>query len=198
MWVYESDLKAEDGNEIDPRWVRLGKRYRYVRKSFSKEFRAYLDSRRKWIDHLTGFRDSLAHRIPLYIPPYIVSSDSMGDYNRLEREAGEALRTGSRQEYDRLQSEQKKFGRFRPWMTHSQIEGAPVAVFHWQLLQDYVTIDEFGRMMLEELDRLDKRRMASRDEGALRDAMLKPPLRSWIVVVGLLAALAALYWHIAH
>lgn len=56
-------------------------------------------------------------------------------------------------EYDQLRSEQKKLGMFRPWMTPSQHENAPSVVFHSQLWADYVTIDEFGRTMLEELDR---------------------------------------------
>jgi hypothetical protein len=33
-------------------------------------------------------------------------------------------------------------------MTHSASEKAPVAIFHPQMLQDYLTIDEFGREML--------------------------------------------------
>jgi len=38
-------------------------------------------------------------------------------------------------------------------MTHSQFEKAPSVIFHSQLAADYVTIDEFGRTMLEELAR---------------------------------------------
>ncbi len=40
----------------------------------STEFVAYLESSRikSWHDdHLREFRDALAHRIPLYIPPYL-------------------------------------------------------------------------------------------------------------------------------
>jgi uncharacterized protein YydD (DUF2326 family) len=70
-----------------------------------------------------------------------------------EQASGEALQRGDFEEYDRLQSKQKEFVLFRPWMTHSQYESAPTVVFHEQLLQDYATIDEFGRRMLEELDR---------------------------------------------
>ena len=77
----------------------------------------------------------------------------MDEYNRLERASGEALRRGDFKEYNRLQSEQKKLGVFRPWMTHSPYEKAPTVVFHEQLLHDYITIDEFGRKMLEQLDR---------------------------------------------
>ena len=37
-------------------------------------------------------------------------------------------------EYDRLQEEQKKLGRFRPLMTHSRTESAHAIAFHPQLL----------------------------------------------------------------
>jgi hypothetical protein len=153
IWVYEKDLKGKDGADVDPTWVGLGKNNKHVRQSFSDEFRTFLESRQNWFDAIKGFRDSLAHRIPLYIPPYIVASENMDEYNRLERASGEALQRVDVKEYDRLQAEQKKLGRFRPWMTHSQYEKAPSIIFHTQLLSDYVTIDEFGRTMLEELDR---------------------------------------------
>jgi hypothetical protein len=153
VWVYEKDVKGKDGIELDPKWVGLGKGNKQVRNSFSNEFRSYLDSRQDWFDHLKGFRDSLVHRIPLYIPPYIVTPETVDEYNRLEQASGDALRRANLKEYDRLQSEQKKFVLFRPWMTHSRYEKAPSAIFHSQLLADYVTIDEFGRTMLEELDR---------------------------------------------
>jgi hypothetical protein len=58
IWVHEKELKGQDGNDLKAQWVGLGKSYRYVRDSFSKEFRAYLKSRQKWLAHLTGFRDS--------------------------------------------------------------------------------------------------------------------------------------------
>ena len=153
IWVYEKDVKREDGTDLDPKWVGLAKHNKQVRNSFSNEFRAYLDSRQQWFEHIKGFRDSLAHRIPLYIPPYIVTPKTVDDYNRLEQASGEALQRNDFKEYDRLQSEQKKFGLFRPWMTHSKYEGAPSVVFHSQILADYITIDEFGRTLLDELDR---------------------------------------------
>jgi hypothetical protein len=151
IWVYEKEIKGRDGNELDPKKVGLGSKQ--VRGSFSDTFRTYLNSRQEWFDNLKDFRDSLAHRIPLYIPPYIVSPEALEEHNRLELALGEPMQRGDTQEYDRLRSEQQKLGRFRPWMTHSQFEEAPSVVFHYQLLTDYVTIDEFGRTMLEELDR---------------------------------------------
>jgi hypothetical protein len=154
IWVFESGLKGPNGRELQVQQVGLGPRYGYVRRSFSPEFCDFLKSRRKWFKHITEFRDSLAHRIPLYIPPYIISDENMKEYQRLEGELSQAMGRGDHETFDRLREEQKKLGLFRPWMTHSPTEGSPAAVFHYQLLQDYVTIDEFGRTMLEELDRL--------------------------------------------
>lgn len=193
IWVYETGLKDKDGKELDPKWVGLGENYWYVRSSFTKPFRKFLRSRKAWLRHLSQFRDSLAHRIPLYIPPYIVSEQSIAAYNKLARESIEAMQRGDRAEYDRLRTEQKKLGRFLPWMTHSQVEGAPTAVFHWQLLQDYVTIDEFGREMLGELDRFDKLRPASADKSTGHGGSFVMP-RTWIVTLSIVTIVAALYW----
>lgn len=151
IWVYEKDVKGKDGNALDSKRVGLGNKD--VRRSFSNEFRAYLESRQTWFENLKDFRDSLAHRIPLYIPPFIVTPETVDEYNKLEQASGEAMRRADINEYDRLQAEQKRLGKFRPWMTHSQFEKAPSVVFHSQLVADYVTVDEFGRTMLEELDR---------------------------------------------
>jgi hypothetical protein len=156
IWVFERGVRNDDGTELGLKRVGLGKGYKQVRRSFSKQFLQYLESRQDWFDHIKDFRDSLAHRIPLYIPPYVVQPDNHDEYNRLEQESGDALRLGDFKAYDRLQSDQQKLGVFRPWMTHSQFEAAPSVVFHTQLLNDYVTVDEFGRTMLEELGRSDE------------------------------------------
>jgi hypothetical protein len=74
-------------------------------------------------------------------------------YNRLERAVDEAFQKGDVEAYDRLRAEQEKLGRFRPWMTYSCFEEAPSVVIHMQMLSDYVTVDEFGRTMLDELNR---------------------------------------------
>jgi hypothetical protein len=153
IWVYEKDVRNPDGTELNPLNVGLAKKNKTVRNTFSKGFVDYLDSRQDWVDYLKGFRDALAHRIPLYIPPFIVDPKTVGEYNRLDAEAIEALRAHDFEGYDKLRAEQQGYGFFRPWMTHSQTEDAPAVVFHEQLLRDYVTIDEMGRTMLDELNR---------------------------------------------
>lgn len=153
IWVCEKNVRKADGSALDPKWVGLGRQNRQVRRSFSREFCAYLDSRQEWFDNLKNFRDSLAHRIPLYIPPYVVTPNNLEEYNRLEVVMKDALRRADLESYARIELEQQRLAHFRPWMTHSRTENAPTVLFHVQLLQDYVTIDEFGRMMLEELER---------------------------------------------
>lgn len=165
IWVFETDLRDKDGKELDPWWVGLGESYWYVRKSFSKPFRKHLGKRKVWFKHLSEFRDTLAHRIPLYIPPYIISEAHEPRYKALEQDCVEAMRRGDYQKYDELREEQKKLGRFLPWVTHSHSEGSPTAVFHYQLLQDYATIDEFGRKILEELDRFEFQESRKRSAG---------------------------------
>ena len=46
--------------------------------------RDYLTGLGDWFDHIIDFRDALVHRIPLYIPPYIVSQDNDAKYQALE------------------------------------------------------------------------------------------------------------------
>ena len=151
IWVLEKGVKGKDGTELEPKNVELGSRI--LRKSFSNQFKAYLDSRQQWSDNLKDFRDSLAHRIPLYVPPYIVTTAMIDEFNRLEDELQAATRRNDLDEYERIEREQQKLGRFRPWMTHSRIEQAPSILFHPQLVADFATINEFGRTMLRELDR---------------------------------------------
>jgi hypothetical protein len=53
----------------------------------------------------------------------------------------------------RLQAERERLVTFRPAMTHSTHEDTPLCVFHFQMLQDSITIDYLSRKMLDELNR---------------------------------------------
>jgi hypothetical protein len=111
-----------------------------------------------WVfQHVSEFRDSLAHRIPLYIPPFILSREHSTEYHRLEKAAFDAGQKGDYKAYEDLKAQQLKLGVYRPWMTHSPTEGSPAAVFHQQLLQDFLTIDECASKILDELSLFDKR-----------------------------------------
>jgi hypothetical protein len=151
-WVllHEKEIKNGDGTDLDPKEVGLGKKP--LRRKLSQEFKAYLDGKKDWLANLISFRDSLAHRIPLYVPPYVVPESNQAKYNELEQAKWVEPARNDPNEYEKLEVEQLALCQFMPGMMHSIFE-SPQVEFHSQLLNDYVTIDEYIRMMLEELDR---------------------------------------------
>lgn len=153
IWVLEKDLRQPSGAALPQSWVGLGPSYQTVRHSFSPAFRNYLETRRLWFDHLKGFRDALAHRIPLYIPPFTVTPEDRDQWVALGAQANAALRQGDLASEDQLRAQQMALARFQPVMTHSLNAGAPVAIFHAQLLADFSTIHELGEEFLLELER---------------------------------------------
>lgn len=151
IWVSEKNIKHENGTQLKPKQVGLGKEYAQVRKGLPKPFHDYLVGLEPWFEHLKGFRDSLAHRIPLYIPPFIVNSDHAEKYATLDRAWMEALSKGEFDRCDEIEREQSGYTFFRPWMTHSHLEDAPKVVFHSQLLIDFATVSEIATRSLDEL-----------------------------------------------
>jgi hypothetical protein len=151
IWVYEKDIKNGDGTELQPKHV--GLRKRKVHDKLTKDFQAYLETKQEWFDNLVDFRDSLAHRIPLYIPPYVVPKANVEKYKELEKAKWEEPAKSDPAEYEKVKAAQLKLCQFVPGMMHSIFEESPQVEFHSQLLNDYVTIDEHGLTLLEELDR---------------------------------------------
>jgi hypothetical protein len=151
IWVGERNITKPDGTELAQSQV--GLRKQRIRESFAAEFLAYLETLDAWFGHLENFRHALAHRIPLYIPPYMIDPKDEKAYRDLEAAMNAAMGRYDFEEYERLSAAQKKLAFFRPWMTHSFSEKSKNVVFHAQLLADFNTIDELGRKMLEELGR---------------------------------------------
>lgn len=150
VWLHEKDVKHGNGAAFEPMEVGLGKKD--FRKKLTPEFRAYLDGKKVWLGNLIDFRDSLAHRIPLYIPPYAVPQPNQDQYNALEKAKWEEPARSDPVEYEKVAAQQLALCQFIPAMTHSIFEG-PQVEFHSQLLNDYVTIDEYGNTLLDELTR---------------------------------------------
>jgi hypothetical protein len=153
IWVLERGIRENDGSEIPTGRIGLGPKCRTVRRSFSPEFRDYLGTRRAWFDHLKDFRDALAHRIPLYIPPFVVAPEDWDQWKALGDQAMAALLQGDLDQEMALKAQQAELTRFDPVMAHSLIAGPGVVVFHFQLLADFSTIHEIATEFLAELDR---------------------------------------------
>ncbi len=106
IWVHERNLTKPDGSALPFSWVGLSRGNNFVRNTFSNDFRAYLAELDPWFVHLEGYRHALAHRVPLYVPPYIITPDREGAYNELSRRMSAAIARRDLAEHARLSEEQ--------------------------------------------------------------------------------------------
>jgi len=134
-------LVKEQALPISKYNVGLGAKNKDVRRHRSHEFQDYLTGLDDWFDYLENFRHALAHRIPLFIPPYGVPNGKEAVYQQLHTRITEALKRLDFVEAERLSVEQAALTTFAPYTTHSIEEKAKVIQFHPQLLSDFNTID---------------------------------------------------------
>lgn len=151
IWVSEKGQQRTDGTPIRDTHVGLGPDNISVRQTLSAEFQAYLAGLDDWMKFLAKLRHALAHRIPLYIPPYVIRDADVAAYQEFASKMNDAIKAQDFSAYDALSADQLSLGRFQPWISQSFAEGAKPVVFHPQLLSDFNTIDELGRKLLAEL-----------------------------------------------
>jgi len=150
MWVKETNLK-KNGKEPSKNQIGLRSGNKIVRESLPKNLEDHLKGLEAWFEYLENFRHALAHRVPPYIPPHIVPPDKEAAYLQLEEAINAAINVGDIEKHDRLRHEQEALAFFRPWILHSFIEKTKPIVFHAQLLVDFKTVFELGRLFIEEL-----------------------------------------------
>jgi hypothetical protein len=102
MWVLETDHKAPDGKDLNRKQIGLRKRHVEVRGSLSKDFQAFLGSLEGWFTYLENYRDALAHRIPLYVPPFAIDPRNEARHQELERRKMAAMPERRRRTTSRL------------------------------------------------------------------------------------------------
>lgn len=141
VWVILNDVK-DQGGALKPTQVNFENRV--VKKTLPTEFRNYLHSRERWFAYLTEFRHALAHRIPIYIPPYAVDPKRSQEYTELEGRKNAALSRGDVRAYDQLDAQQDALGWFNPVMIHSYATSSGAPRFHEQPLVDFKTVVEFA------------------------------------------------------
>jgi hypothetical protein len=100
----------------------------------------YLDQDhiKNWVEnYLIFYRDSLAHRIPLYIIPAAFTQDQAVEVRRLQAEMERFAQQRDWETYDRLSGELEAMGRPAPWFVGDWTVGKNQPVpFHEQLLSD--------------------------------------------------------------
>jgi hypothetical protein len=132
----------------------VGFRNKLLKASYAAEFRAYIDEIEPWFGHLENFRHALAHRIPLYVAPFVITHSNEAAYRSLEAEKETALRQRNFELYDELDASQQNLGKFVPAMTHSlYAEDGYIVYFHGQTLADWNTVVEIGRRFLRQWDK---------------------------------------------
>ncbi|PJI39444.1 hypothetical protein [Ferrovibrio sp.] len=153
IWVFEKKVTHPDGTPLKPGHVGLGPKFASVRKSLSPELQAKLKTKamRKWFVHIEDYRHALAHRIPLYIPPYLVDPKHQDRHYELSCLAAEAFGRQDYEEYDRLEAEQLALGWFDSCITHS-ITKARAVLFHPGLLANWRTLQMIFEMIIYDLD----------------------------------------------
>ncbi|CAK7047067.1 hypothetical protein NUK34_03995 [Kerstersia gyiorum] len=101
--------------------------------------------------YLKNYRDALAHRIPLYIPPKTFTDVEGKRYQELVREEMECIETGRWEDLERVRDEKANLGRpcFVFWHgLFSEADSKPMQL-HSQLVSDVMTILEFGPMYFQ-------------------------------------------------
>lgn len=125
-----------------------------TRRFLPQDIRDNLDTpeARAWQQtYLKDYRDALAHRIPLYLPPAVFAPGDGERFNALEQQKFDALRTGHFERIEAFDEEQAQIGRpcFAFMHSFGPTEPSRAIAFHPQLLSDTRTMVDFGSLFLE-------------------------------------------------
>jgi hypothetical protein len=147
-FIYQHGLEAEFPN---PRSVGIftNKVQRFLPDAICDYLQAP-DIRNWHRDYLKNYRDALAHRIPLYVPPSVLNPEKEARFRDLEAEINAAVRNHDWDRRDQLWEEQSQLGSPCFSFVHSFNEtGASRDVLlHPQMLSDAMTVIAFGRIYL--------------------------------------------------
>ncbi len=147
-FVSQHGLLAEVGGKHGVGLFREG-----TSKYLPKPLRDYLASETitAWHEkYLKSYRDALAHRIPLYIPPAEFTNEESKHYNDLENKKMQLIKAMEWKKLDELYEEQEKIGRPSFMFLHSfEGEASRPVLFHPQLLCDGLAVVEFGTLYMK-------------------------------------------------
>lgn len=145
VFAFEYDLVGE------PKKGKLG---RYDIGLLNKKTQSHLPDRlqgylqsehlQKWYsEYSKNYRDALAHRIPLYVPPSVLSPADQEKYLELEaqKQTLDLTKYENLEIYGDILEQQKQLGQACPIFAHSINEKNSVYL-HAQIFADYATIEE--------------------------------------------------------
>ena len=128
--------------------------YESTARFLPQRIRDYLsaDAVRDWnTRYLKHYRDSLAHRIPLYMPRAVLTDEQATEYSTLEVDKMRAIERGDVGLYELLETQQARIGRPCFSIMHSPTalgQSRPIAV-HPQLVSDVMALIDLGHVFLD-------------------------------------------------
>lgn len=141
IWVLEKNITKSNGGRLSNGEIGLRKKHKVVRSTFPEELIKYIDRLDTWLDYIDNYRHAAAHRIPLYIPPYLLHEDKdVKKHNEIEEILNRDLSNGVFDTFEMHTENQRKLGTFKPVMMHSYLESAKPMFFHAQVIADFRTI----------------------------------------------------------
>jgi len=149
IWVNENDIRDANGRLLSGRQVGFSKDHREFWKSLPIELRAWVSDSTEWYRYLSDYRHALAHRIPPYLVPRLLSNEDAVKWKELDLEKLKTLGECDLERHEAIRNEQDLIGKYNPVMTHSFEEGAKPVLYHPQLICDALTIHEIGQKFLE-------------------------------------------------
>lgn len=151
LWVNENEITSKSGKKLSLLKIGFGPKYSEIWKSLPNELKDNFVKSSEWMEVLTSFRHSLAHRIPLYIPPWILDPKNQQIFQNLDAQAVSALKEHRFDEYESLRKQQEELKFFRPWIIHSNDDGAKPIVFHSQMIADFATVEQCTQLIVAAL-----------------------------------------------
>lgn len=148
-WVYvlEHNLEAEVGGHMG-----VGLYAKGTQNILPPDLKAYinLDSTKEWYEkYVKNYRDALAHRIPLYVPPLIVTEVEAAKWMELDGRIWECIQNQEFEALEDLKREEADLGIVCDMFSHSLSESESKTVYiHPQLLVDGATILELCDLYL--------------------------------------------------
>ncbi|RDS79895.1 hypothetical protein DWU98_15750 [Dyella monticola] len=142
---------AETGANVKPESVGLFKEA--TKKLLPERLAAYLrDSKiSEWHkQYAKDYRDSLAHRIPLYVPPAQMTAEEQQAFNDADRKLWDAIKRHDFNEVERFEREKDSIGTPAFFAIHAFGEAAPIK-FHPQMLADAMTLSELSKHCMAEI-----------------------------------------------
>ncbi|MGV7222430.1 MAG: hypothetical protein ACQ9MH_12975 [Nitrospinales bacterium] len=116
-----------------------------IQKLLSSEFKNYINSEEisHWHNsYLKEYRDTLAHRIPLYVPPKFLEPEEQEEEKTLWRKWEDAGKRRNIDEEKKIENKIKEIGVPAPVYTHSLDEDKKLMKLHIQVITDFTTIEK--------------------------------------------------------